>query len=50
MYQSPQHIFMTLYGCEPCGGGRGRCLAVSLTCDLETGSVVVQKGSEEGGK
>lgn len=47
-YYSPQHIFMPLYGCKPCGGGSGHCLAVSLTCDLETGSVVVQKRSEEG--
>lgn len=50
VHYGPQRIFMTLYGRKPRGGGSGCCLAVSLTCDLETGSVVVQKRSEEGEK
>lgn len=47
VYYGPQHIFVSLYGCKPCGRGRGLCLAV-MTCDLETGSVVVQKRRQEG--
>lgn len=38
---------MSLYGWELCGGGRDRRLAVSLTCDLETGSVVVQQQQQQ---
>lgn len=51
MHHSPsQHIFMALYGRKPCGLGRGYGFAVSQPCDLQPGSVVVQKrrtGSEE---
>lgn len=38
---SAQHIFISLYGCKASKRGRGCQLAVSLTCDLETGSAVV---------